>query len=367
MHKTSNLVYKINDLSDSKGKLKLACFDLDHTLIKPKQNRVYPRDKDDFMLWHECVLEKLMELEKKDYIFVLFTNQQNVIKDLEKQKIFEGRMEILKQYNLFQKFNIIASYKKDYCRKPNTGMYDFFLKKIDKKIDIRNSFYVGDAAGRVKTSKEKKDFSSSDRMFSHNISLQFYTPDEFFLGEKPRKFVMEKLSDKLFPRVKEEPKSDYLNYNIIFLMAPPASGKSTLAQELSTLGYKVINQDVLKTKAKCVKKMKELLQNNIDEKIVLDNTNSRIEYRKSFTDVLQKLGLPYCLVTINTNKEQCFFLDNYRCKLQKKERLPDVAIHSHFKFRKLPNIEEGFQEIFTLPFIPEFNDLEELRIFNQYY
>ena len=86
-------------------------------------------------------------------------------------------------------------------------------------------------------------------------------------------------------------------------MAPPASGKSTLSQELSTLGYKVINQDTLKTKGKCVKKMKELLENNRDEKIVLDNTNSKVEYRKSFTDVLQKLEIPYCLVTINTNKD----------------------------------------------------------------
>ena len=80
------------------------------------------------MLWNECILDKLVDLEQKDYIFVLFTNQQDIIKDTEKQKIFEGRMEILKQYNLFKKFNIIASYKKDYCRKPNTGMYDFSKK-----------------------------------------------------------------------------------------------------------------------------------------------------------------------------------------------------------------------------------------------
>ncbi len=367
MHKTSNIIYKINDLSNIKGKLKLACFDLDHTLIKPKQNRVFPKDKDDFILWNDRILEKLMDLEQKDYIFVIFTNQQDIIKHADKNKIFEGRMEILKKFNLFQKFNIIASYKKDYCRKPNTGMFEFLLKKLDRKIDMNNSFYVGDAAGRIKTSKLKKDFSCSDRMFSHNVLLKFQTPEEFFLGEKPRKYIMEKLSDKLFPQVKEEPKSDYLKYNIIFLMAPPASGKSTLSNELKTLGYKVINQDTLKTKAKCVKKMKELLQNNRDEKVVLDNTNSREEYRKSFTDVLQKLKLSYCLVTINTNKEQCFFLDNFRCKLQKKERLSDISIHSYFKYRTLPSNEEGFKEIFTLPFIPEFNSLEELRIFNQYY
>ena len=35
--------------------------------------------------------------------------------------------------------------------------------------------------------KRKKDFSCSDRLFAVNNDLRFYTPEEYFLGQKPTK------------------------------------------------------------------------------------------------------------------------------------------------------------------------------------
>ena len=127
-------------------------------------------------------------------------------------------------------------------------------------VDYQNSFMVGDAAGRIKTSTHKKDFSCSDRMFAANISLEFLTPEEFFLGEKPRKFEMDRLSETLFSNIENQGKSNYLDYQVIMLYAPPASGKSTLAKYLESLEYIRINEDTLKTKTKCLKIMKEVLQ-----------------------------------------------------------------------------------------------------------
>ena len=50
----------------------------------------------------------------------------------------------------------------------------------------QESFYVGDAAGRLKDYKKgaKKDFSCSDRKFAMNLKLDFFTPEEYFLNEE---------------------------------------------------------------------------------------------------------------------------------------------------------------------------------------
>lgn len=50
------------------------------------------------------------------------------------------------------------------------------------EIDLAESMYVGDAAGRPAEGKKKKDFSCSDRLFALNIGVKFLTPEEHFLG-----------------------------------------------------------------------------------------------------------------------------------------------------------------------------------------
>ncbi len=45
-------------------------------------------------------------------------------------------------------------------------------------IDLKKSFYCGDAAGRVKG--KKKDFSDSDYKFALNINITFFTPEMLF-------------------------------------------------------------------------------------------------------------------------------------------------------------------------------------------
>lgn len=50
------------------------------------------------------------------------------------------------------------------------------------EIDLAESMYIGDAAGRPAVGKKKKDFSFSDRLFALNIGVKFLTPEEHFLG-----------------------------------------------------------------------------------------------------------------------------------------------------------------------------------------
>ena len=363
----NSILYKIDNTLHNK-KVKIAAFDLDHTLIKPKGGRTFPRDKDDLMLFSPSIIDKLQELIYNEYKIIIFTNQSRLLKKTEIADLFEGKHEFIKNIFSNNNYSMLAALELDHCRKPNTGLFDFLLEKTKLTIDYSNSFFVGDAAGRIKTSNFKKDFSCADRMFAENIGLTFYTPEEFFLNETPRKFIMEQESVKLFPESNANINfKKLMKYNILMLVASPASGKSTLAKRLVSEGYVRINQDELGTKGKCMKKLKELLTINPDTKIVLDNTNGRRESRKYYMDYLLKKEVSVACLKINVSKEQCFFLDNYRCKLEKKKRLPDVVIHTYFKKFNEPSFEEGFKDIITIPFIPEFDSTHDLKIFNQYY
>lgn len=376
-----NIIYKINPSLKGK-KCKVAFFDLDHTLIKPLQGRVHAKSPEDVTLWHPSVPEKLIELYQNKYKIVIITNQSNLLDEEKKMNIFKGKIEFLKKNLFYDKFNILASLKKDYARKPNLGLYDFLKEKTKVNIDLSQSFMVGDAAGRTAIKKgilsstseaKKKDFSCADRMWAANLGIKFMTPDEFFLGEEPRKFEMERLSHKLFSNVENDKKKldtileKIKKYSVIMLHGPPASGKSTLAKMLELEEYQIINQDILGTKGKCVNLMKKLLEKDPSQKIVLDNTNGKISYRSSFTNYLNTMKLKYCLVSIDVNKEQSFFLNNFRCKLEKKERLSDIVIHSYFKYHDEPQLTEGFDKIFKVPLVAEFNSLDEITLFNQYY
>jgi bifunctional polynucleotide phosphatase/kinase len=80
----------------------------------------------------------------------------------------------------------LAATKSDQFRKPAVGAWEYLKNKVFKgcSIDMKNSFYCGDAAGRPKTATAPKDFSDSDIKFAFNAGLAFKTPEEFFLDQK---------------------------------------------------------------------------------------------------------------------------------------------------------------------------------------
>ena len=369
---TNNILYlldfKKKELPD---KVKVAAFDFDHTLVRPQNGKVHPKDIDDYELVFENVLPKLEEYFQKGYLIVIISNQTDLISNKPKEKRVLGRFLKFKE-EFSKKLNILISIKRDYCRKPNLGLMEFLETKMGKSIDKSNSFYVGDAAGRVKSGKIKKDFACSDRMFAINLGIKFYTPEEFFLGKDEREYIMPHVAKELFldnlgNNILEKIKKRDIflkiiseEYDIIFMIGSPASGKSFISSqiiEFSEGKIELLSNDILKTKATTLKKYKECLGNDI--KVILDNTNPNESYRKQFLEIGLKLGKKIVAIDTNLLKEQTMFLNNYRGNLLEKERLPDVVIHSYYKKYEKPMMKEGFEKVETIEFIPGYYSIDK--------
>ena len=366
-----NILYSIINKKDNKDKkIPVVAFDLDHTLIKPKSGRTHPKDKDDFMLYNAEVIEKLKEYNDKDYQIVIFSNQDDLLNKPEKKEIVLNRIDTLRKMLAKDSIdlNVFISTSKDFCRKPNTGMWNYFIKKVNYVVDLKKSFYVGDAAGRIKDKKNKKDFSCSDRMFASNIGINFYTPEVFFLKEKDRDYTMPNLAQELFvnngeknPEIKELTK-----YSVIILVGAPASGKSTLSKKIGS-DYNILSNDETKSKSKLKKSLEENCK--LQKKIIIDNTNSKVSNRKEYLDIINKYYKKneICSIIMNITKEQSFFLNNFRCKKTKEPRLPDVVIHSYFKYYEEPTTSEGFDKIFKWNFILKFKNEKDKSLFYEYF
>ena len=170
-----SLIFKITKLLP---KSKLAMFDLDSTLILPTGFGNSARNKDEYILFNDKVIEKIRELHKKRFTIIIFSNQ-NSIKSALQGKAATSKKELID--DLLKKIkvpvNVFMATKKDNFRKPEKGMFDFYVENFSEnvKVNLKGSFFVGDALGR------EGDFSDSDKLFAKNIGVKYFSPEEFFI------------------------------------------------------------------------------------------------------------------------------------------------------------------------------------------
>ena len=148
---------------------KVAAFDLDWTLVKPK-NTVFPRNTtDNYIMTNRIpLLKKYIDL---GYTIVIFSNQKLTPKEKLEFKI--ARMnDIINKFSKEEVYPFIfMATGDDGYRKPNVGMWTEFRRMAP---NIKFGFYCGDMAGRP------GDHSDSDLQFAKNIPIDFYIPEVVF-------------------------------------------------------------------------------------------------------------------------------------------------------------------------------------------
>ena len=151
---------------------KIAGFDLDGTLITTASGARFPKNRDDWRLLSAA--HALPRLHADGFDLVVFTNQANIGRGrltsddlLHKLKAVEAAVGAPMSF-------YVASHKDNVYRKPHAGMWLEMLKQFTR---VDETFYVGDAAGRV--APHRRDFSDSDLLFAKNAGVRFYTPEQF--------------------------------------------------------------------------------------------------------------------------------------------------------------------------------------------
>ncbi|KAL7813583.1 PNK3P domain-containing protein [Trichoderma aethiopicum] len=378
-----------DDPTSRQKRRKIAAFDLDSTLITTSSGKKHASSGADWKWWNSKVPGRLRELyEKEGYHVAILSNQAGL--KLHFDAKYKGpKAAVQKRVADFkQKCNAVltaldlpialyAATEKDIYRKPRTGMWKELCEDLEipeGEVDLKGSFFVGDAGGRVAllgkgdssaataaAAAVPKDFSCSDRNFAHNVGIDYKTPEEFFLGEEPRDFIREfDLVNFAFPEDEAslgtakdlfEKKNDQ---DVVLFCGPPGAGKSTFYfKVLKPLGYERVNQDTLKTRDKCIQAAKDLLK--AGKSVAVDNTNPDPDTRALWIEVARKASVPIRCVWFSTPVMVCEHNDAVRAhnaalNPEARESLPKLAFTGFASRFKEPKEKEGFQDVTEVKF-----------------
>lgn len=316
-------------------KPKIAAFDLDWTLIRPKEANTFPKSKDDWTwLYDKEILMNKLNKYTKDYLFVIITNQ------IGKQKFKEDLINNV--LNELDKPCVCIIAKHESMKKPNKDlfytMFENEWKDYKTKINYDKSFYIGDAAGRKDLNGKEVDFADSDKQFANNVGIQFDVPEKFFEIEKH--FDINQYSSY----VKDLKKDKQI---IILMIGYPASGKSSFSKKIlqDKLGFVHLEKDVLKTDAKMKKEATKYLNEN--KSIIIDATHGTSKSRKIYIDFAKTNNIDIIAIHINTSIEQSMLHNVIRAGLGTGVKIPNVAYYVFRKKYEEPRKEEGFKDIIT--------------------
>ncbi|EMD34476.1 hypothetical protein CERSUDRAFT_67454 [Gelatoporia subvermispora B] len=369
-HKT--LLHAVN--LSPKSLPKVAALDLDGCLIESSfLKKTKAGTPPSFKWWRPVIPEKLRELHDGGYSIVIITNQA-----LRSAALVDWKKKVpLVAAAVNVPFRLFAATARDGFRKPMPGMW-YELERIFAQdgvtIDKRASLFVGDAAGRA------RDFAGTDRKWALNADLPFYTPEEFFLklpqapytltGFHPSSLPAD-LSPVLpssVPVVPAPPAPE-----LVLFVGPPALGKSTFfRRHFAPAGYAHVNQDTLKTRDKCVRAARDVLQEG--RAAVVDNTNRDRATRKLYVDIARAAGVPVRCFLFTGSVELAWHNSLYRAynlppalveSEPKREALPYMAFTSFRAAYEEPALDEGFAELRRVQWVFE-GDEEARRRWNMW-
>ncbi|CAN9292135.1 unnamed protein product [Alternaria alternata] len=321
--------FNLGAQSATQGKRRVAAFDFDSTLITTASGKTFSRDASDWKWWDSSVPGRLKELHADGFLVAIISNQGGIslrpdpktVKS-DQKRLADFKTKVTAVFNQLDfPISIYAATSRDQYRKPRTGMWNELLEDYDienaESVDLENSVFVGDAGGREAVAGGVKDHSCVDRDFAANLGIPFHTPEEYFRHEDPRPFVRA-FEPMAYMQERAEGSTTALNTftppvtpEIVMFCGSPGSGKSSFYwKHLQPFGYGRVNQDILKTREKCVKAATALIIEGTS--VAIDNTNADPETRAVWITLAQKLKVPIRCVLFTATPKLCEHNDTFR-------------------------------------------------------
>ena len=335
---------------------KWAMFDLDNTLIKTKSGKVFSVSASDWTWVSEGHPKKLQRLVNKGFSIIIISNQAGCKKDQSKIKEKFNQVQAA-----LEDVPLVAVFATDYnlYRKPNAKVIDYLECFLSTKIDLENSFYIGDAAGRP------GDHSCCDRKFADNIGVSFHTIEKFLGSDhEVEKFTwgfnpQEYLEQARDNQALEVP--HHQHQELILMCGYPGSGKSTFAKT-HLFNHIYVNKDNLKGKS-----LSPIIKRALSEgqSVVVDNTNLDPETRAFYINIAKDHNVPCRCYFLNRPLELCKHL-NYVRNVQSNNDIkvvPSVAYNLLKSKFVAPSTDEDITEVIQVPFIPTFSSKAEEKAF----
>lgn len=250
--------------------VRLALFDLDGTLVVSKSGKRWAADGDDWVFVGD-VPSVLQRYATEGWVVAIITNQSEMSRarsEAGPRTKINRVLDALFAANGWAPWCLVAKgpTSESVYRKPARGLFDVLLSELEI-TRVADVFMCGDAAGRDGSRLEYR-WSDSDAMFAFEIGAAFHTPDAI-LGR---------------PAV--TPSS---GQEIVLLVGNMASGKSTTARALASVGYVHLEQDVLKTSAAVQRAARNALGEG--KSVVIDATHATTESRAPYIALARTLGV----------------------------------------------------------------------------
>ena len=151
------------------------------------------------------------------------------------------------------------------------------------------------------------------------------------------------------------------------MVGGPGSGKSTFCTT-HLPNYVRVNRDTLKTKEKCYKVADQQLSQG--KSVVIDNTNPKKEDRNYFIGLAKKHGVKVRCFEMLTPKDICFHNDYQRVANDQRKHLSgkagSIPIHTFFKYKEEPQVNEGFYEVNKVNFVAKFESQADREFYRKF-
>lgn len=247
---------------------RIALFDLDGTLITSKSGRKWAQNETDWIWLTQSVPSQLDEYFRAGWTVALITNQSEWDRSMAPRNKIESVLHILESSNGWRPWCMVATAptkaKDKKYRKPGRGLYDEFLSILKiSASDVKQLQMCGDAYG-------DDSWSDTDIGFATAIGATFIRPYEVFRMPTPT------------PSSTQE---------LVLLMGNPGSGKSTTGRRFaSEYGYIHIEQDIVGSKTKTLKSVKDAIPSG--RSIIIDATHGSKTNRDPYYTLAKEHTIP---------------------------------------------------------------------------